>query len=187
MKSADFPNLETERLLLREIVYADVPALFAIHGDPETMKWFGVDPLVDEAGAAELVDLFASYRTQPNPGARWGIQLKDQASIVGSCGLFAWHRGWNKCTLGYELHPRLQGQGYMNEALLTCIDWGFQNMALNRIEAQVHPCNAASIRTLERLGFEREGISRQLGFWRGQYHDMFQYALLRQDWPMGEA
>jgi ribosomal-protein-alanine N-acetyltransferase len=187
MKIAEFPVIETERLLLREIVHADVQALFAIHGDPETMKWFGVDPLFDEAGAAKLVDLFASYRSQPNPGARWGIQVKDQESIVGSCGLFAWNRAWRKCTIGYELHPEAQGQGYMQEALLACIDWGFQNMELNRIEAQVHPSNTASIRTVTRLGFQKEGVSRQLGFWRGQFHDMLQYALLSQDWRIGEA
>ena len=187
MKSSDFPTIETERLLLREIVHADVPALFAIHGDPEVMKWFGVDPLVEEAGAAKLVDHFVSYRAQPNPGTRWGIQVKDRESLVGSCGLFAWNRGWCKCTIGYELHPEAQGQGYMQEALLACIDWGFQNMKLNRIEAQVHPSNVASISTVERLGFKQEGLSRQLGFWRGQFHDMLQYALLSQDWRMGEA
>ena len=63
MPPSSFPTLETPRLLLREIVHADAPALFAVHGDPESMKWFGVDPLPDEAAALKLVDLFAGWRT----------------------------------------------------------------------------------------------------------------------------
>ena len=187
MTPSSFPTLETERLLLREIVQDDVPALFAVHGDPEAMKWFGVDPLADEAAAVKLVDLFASWRSLANPGTRWGIQIKGQSSLVGTCGLFAWHRNWRKCALGYELNPNSQGNGYMQEALRTCLAWGFEYMELNRVEAQVHPGNAASLRSLERLGFRQEGLLRQLGFWGARYHDMYQYSLLRQEWPPSEA
>jgi len=178
-----FPTLETDRLLLREIVQADAPALFAVHGDPEAMKWFGVDPLPDESAAVKLVDLFASWRSMGNPGTRWGIQIKGQNSLVGTCGLFAWNRSWRKCALGYELNPNAQGNGYMREALRACLAWGFEYMELNRVEAQVHPSNAASLRSIERLGFKQEGLLRQLGFWGGQYHDMYQYSLLHQEWP----
>jgi [ribosomal protein S5]-alanine N-acetyltransferase len=184
---SSFPTLETPRLLLREIVHDDAPALFAVHGDPESMKWFGVDPLPDEAAALKLVDLFAGWRTMANPGTRWGIQLKDQGTLVGTCGLFAWNRSWRKCTLGYELNQNSRGHGYMQEALQACIPWGFDHMELNRIEAQVHPRNAASLRSLERLGFKQEGLLRQLGFWAGQYHDMYQYSLILSDWQPSEA
>lgn len=187
MPHSDFPTLETERLLLREIVRTDAPALFAVHGDPECMKWFGTDPIADEAGAVKLIELFASWRSMPNPGTRWGIQVKDQSSLVGTCGLFAWNRAWRKCTLGYELNPQVQGNGYMQEALHACINWSFENMHLNRIEAQVHPSNAGSLRSVERLGFKQEGLLRQLGFWNGQFHDMLQYALLSRDWRGGET
>lgn len=187
MQQSQFPTLETERLLLREIVHADAPALFAVHGDPVAMKWFGADPLLDEAAALKLVDVFAGWRSMANPGTRWGIQVKEQSSIIGTCGLFAWHRAWRKCTLGYELNPNSQGRGYMQEALRACLTWGFDQMELNRVEAQVHPDNATSVRSLERLGFKQEGLLRQLGFWRGQYHDMHQYSLLRHEWPPSEV
>jgi ribosomal-protein-alanine N-acetyltransferase len=75
----------------------------------------------------------------------------------------------------------------MHEALLACLSWGFENMQLNRVEAQVHPENAASLRSVERLGFKREGLLRQLGFWGGRFHDMYQYSLLRHEWPPIEA
>src|SRR4051794_15329287 len=106
-----FPSLETERLLLREIVAEDAGALFAIHGDAALMRWFGNDPLADLAGAEKLVSAFASWRKMPNPGTRWGIQLKGEPGLRGTCGLFAWNRAWRKCTLGYELAAGSQGKG----------------------------------------------------------------------------
>lgn len=183
MQPALFPTLETERLLLREIVHADVPALYAVHGDPESMRWFGVDPLPNEEAAAKLVDLFASWRTLAGSGVRWGLQARGQSTLIGTCGLFGWNRSWRKCTVGYELHSQARRNGYMDEALRTVIPWGFANMELNRIEAQVHPENAASLRSVERLGFKREGLLRQVGYWGGQFHDMYQYSLLREEWP----
>lgn len=181
-----FPTLQTPRLLLREIVPTDAPALYAVHGDPDAMRWFGSDPVPDLAAAAKLVDLFAGWRALPNPGTRWGLQPRGQHELVGSCGLFAWNRAWRKCTLGYELNASARGQGLMHEALQACLAWGFEHMQLNRVEALVHPENAASLRSVARLGFVREGLLRQAGYWGGQYHDMCSYALLRADWAVAQ-
>lgn len=177
-----FPDLETPRLRLREIVESDAPALLAIHGDGASMQWFGTDPLPDLNAARELVAVFAGWRRQPNPGVRWALERKGRPGLVGTCGLFGWHRPWAKCATGYELHPRVRGQGLMQEALTAVFDWGFGHMGLNRIEAQVHPDNAASIRLVRRLGFVEEGRLREVGHWGGRYHDLGQYALLRREW-----
>ena len=181
--SSTFPQLESARLHLREITDADAPALLAIHGDAEHMRWFGADPPADLDGARGLVRLFASWRQQPNPGTRWGLERKDRPGLIGSCGLFAWNRAWRKCALGYELAPQQQGQGLMREALCAALDWGFAQMQLNRIEAQVHERNRASLQLLTGLGFEQEGRLRQVAYWGGQHHDLLQCALLAQDWP----
>lgn len=184
---SDFPTLHTPRLSLREIVPEDAAALFSIHGDPERMKWFGNDPLADRAAAERLVDTFVGWRAMPNPGTRWGIEIVGRPGLSGTCGLFGWNRNWRKCTIGYELSREVEGQGYMSEALRAVIAWGWSEMSLNRIEAQVHPDNLSSITLLERLGFVREGRLRQVGFWGGSFHDMYQYALLKQDWATAGA
>lgn len=112
----DFPCLETPRLRLREIAELDAEALLATHADAEHMQWFGADPLRDIQGALGLVKLFAGWRQQPNPGIRWGIELKGRPGLVGTCGLFAWNRNWRKCTIRYELAPRAVGQRLMRVA-----------------------------------------------------------------------
>jgi len=178
---SSFPALETDRLRLRELVVDDAGTLLAIHGDREAMRWFGTDPLTDLQQAERLVETFASWRHLPNPGLRWGIERKDGA-LIGTCGLFKWNRGWRSCTLGYELAASSWGQGFMRESLTTVIDWGFDSMGLNRIEAQIHPQNAASLGLAKRLGFVEEGLLRQAGYWLDEYHDLIQFSLLRGEW-----
>ncbi|MCX9156357.1 GNAT family N-acetyltransferase [Niveibacterium sp. 24ML] len=179
---AVFPQIETARLRLRELVADDVDTLFAIHGDAETMRWFGADPLRSRAQAAQLVELFASWRTQTNPGVRWGIERKADGALIGTCGLFKWNAAWRSCSLGYELARDMHGAGYMAEALRGALDWGFEHMALNRVEAMIHPNNAASARVVTKLGFLQEGRLREAGFWNGRHHDLDFFALLRSDW-----
>jgi [ribosomal protein S5]-alanine N-acetyltransferase len=183
MSDLAFPVLHSERLVLREIVPADAPALLAVHGDAASMRWFGSDPLPDLAAAQALVETFAGWRRQPNPGTRWGIALRADADhLLGSCGLWSWNRAWRRCTTGYELHPSVRGRGLMDEALRTMLAWGFGPMGLNRVEALVHPENVPSRRVLQRLGFQSEGLLREVGYWRDQYHDMFSMALLAREW-----
>jgi [ribosomal protein S5]-alanine N-acetyltransferase len=177
-----FPTLVTKRLCLREIVDEDAEDLFAIQGDPDLMRWFGADPLKDPTAAQDLVKTFASWRLQPNPGTRWAIQTKESRKLIGTCGLFSWNRTWRKCVVGYELASHTQGQGFMREALSIIFTWGFEHMQLNRIEAQIHPSNLASIKLARSLGFVEEGRLRQVGYWGGQYHDMLQFSLLRSEW-----
>lgn len=179
---ADFPTLETSRLVLREIVEGDAEALFRIFGDEEHMKWFGSDPLKDLAGAKALIAAFSGWRSLPSPGTRWGIELIEGGVLVGTCGLFAWNRAWKKCTLGYELAPEATGNGLMREALECAISWGFEHMELNRIEALVHERNSGSLSLLQKLGFVFEGRLREVGFWGGQHHDLQQHSLLASEW-----
>lgn len=177
----DFPCLATHRLSLREITADDAPDLFAIHSDTDAVRWFGSDPLNALAQAEKLVETFAAWRQIPNPGTRWGIHSRSDDRFLGSCGLFKWNRTWRSCVVGYELAPSARGQGFMTEALSAVLDWGFEAMALNRIEAQVHPKNTASITLLRKLGFIEEGHLREAGFWSGAHHDLKQFALLRKD------
>ena len=180
--SREFPILDTKRLRLRELAKGDAEAIFAIHADVEGMRWFGSDPMKELSEAEQLIDIFADWRKLPNPGVRWGIERLDDGNIIGTCGLFKWNRAWRVCTIGYELAQHARNQGFMQEALASAITWGMQEMALNRVEAQIYPENVPSIKLAEKLGFRFEGILRQLGHWQEQFHDLGGYALLRNDW-----
>ncbi|WLH92266.1 GNAT family N-acetyltransferase [Pseudomonas sp. FP453] len=175
-----FPTLHTQRLCLRELVASDAPAVFDIHRDADSMRWFGADAMTELAQAESLIETFAHWRSQPNPGTRWGIE--HDGKLIGSCGLFKWNQSWNSCALACELAPGARGRGLMHEALQAMLDWGFEQMKLHRVEAWVHPQNTASLQLLARLGFQAEGTLREAGFWNGQRHDLGVLGLLNQEW-----
>ncbi|WP_342766987.1 GNAT family protein [Trinickia dinghuensis] len=178
--------MATSRLSLREILPDDARALFAVHSDAEGMRWFGTDPMTQLSDAERMVQVFANLRSGGS-GFRWAIERREDKAFLGTCGLFRWNRGWRSCTVGYELARSARGQGYMREALCAAIGYGIETMQLNRVEAQVHPENEPSIKTLETLGFAREGYLRQAGYWHGAYHDLLQFALIRTDFTASAA
>jgi [ribosomal protein S5]-alanine N-acetyltransferase len=178
---AAFPTLETNRLILREVVEADAAALLAIHSDAEHMRWYDTWPITDLEIAKVLVMMFAALRDQPKPGVRWAIELKAQPGLVGTCGFFNWDRETKHCLAGYEMSRHHVGKGLMREALAEVFAWGWEHMELNRIEAHIHPENAPSRALIERLGFVQQGLLRDGGFADGKHHDMIQYATLKPD------
>ena len=84
--------------------------------------------------------------------------------------------------MGYALGRAHWGNGYIWEALNALLAYAFEELGMHRIEADVDPRNAASIRTLERLGFVREGYLRERWHVGGEIQDALFYGLLRSDW-----
>ncbi len=176
--SSAFPVLHTPRLVLRELVAGDAPALFAIHADAAAMRWFGADPPASVMQVEQLIAAFAAARLQATPATRWGVVRRSDGALLGSCGLFRWNRSWQSAGLGYELARSAQGQGLMSEAVKAVLQHGRLSLQLERVDATVHPDNAPSIALLERLGFVREGLLRQAGRWGGARHDLLVFGLL---------
>lgn len=176
-----FPSRQTQRLHLRPILPSDAAALYAIHSDPEWMRWYGVEPLTAPAQASQLAELFAGWFVA-GTGFRWGLERLQDRRLIGTCGLFRWSKSWRNCVIGYEIAQDCQGQGYMREALTAVLDFGFKEMHLHRIQAEMHWDNLASIGLATRLGFRFEGVHREQAFWGGQFHDLNCYSLLEPDW-----
>jgi [ribosomal protein S5]-alanine N-acetyltransferase len=176
---APFPSLRTSRLWLNEIVDRDAPRLFDVFSNADHMRYNGNDAFVTLGEAEQMVRTFASWRAQPAPGTRWAIRPTADAALIGTCGLFRWNARWHSCTIGYELHPAHTGRGHMREALEAIIAYGWREMQLHRIEAQIHPDNAASIKLVQALGFVHEGTLRDAGHWAGAYHPLAVYGLIK--------
>ncbi len=180
-----FPTLETNRLILREIVEADAAALLAIHTDDQHMQWYDTWPITDIEIAKILVMMFAALRDQPKPGVRWAIELKAQPGLIGTCGFFNWDRETKHCLAGYEMSRHHVGKGLMREALAEVFAWGWHHMELDQIEAHIHPENAPSRALIERLGFVETGLLRDGGLSGSKPHDMIQYVQHRAESAQG--
>lgn len=179
------PELETPRLVLREIdPIRDLDAVYELFADERVALNTDTGPFSDRSEAEEVVNWFGAIFRNGH-GLRWAITEANSPNrdLIGTCGVNIWDRRNSSAEIGYDLMPDYWGRGIATEAVGAMVDWCFENLGLNRIQADVMVDNAASARVLRKLGFVEEGIQRQGGFWRGEYHDLRYFGLLRDDHP----
>jgi ribosomal-protein-alanine N-acetyltransferase len=175
-----FPVLETERLRLRMIEPEDVTAVYQIFGDQAVTRYYGLETYTDIEQAAERITLYRQNFFKRR-SLRWGITFKNNDWVVGTVGIMNWKPRFFNAALGYDLQKRFWRQGIMFEALTAVLDYAFTTMQMNRLEAFVMPQNKPSSQLLEKLGFQNEGLMREYGYWRGEFHDLVLYSLLKGD------
>jgi RimJ/RimL family protein N-acetyltransferase len=175
------PTLDTPRLRLRTLVEADVPALFAIFNDPEAMRYWTSPPMTDVAEAEALLRDIQRH-AEAETLFQWGIARRDDELVIGTCTLFRIERQHRRGELGYIVRRDLWGRGLAKEALTAIVNHAFGPLGLHRLEADIDPRNAGSIRSVERLGFKLEGHLRERFFVAGEIQDSLIYGLLAQDW-----
>ena len=176
-----FPVLETERLHLRESRPEDAQATLAVLSSEDVCRYYDLSPLtlLDEA-VGLIAGRAAAFMREER--IRWALARREDDVVIGSCGLSRWDEEAGQAEVGYELAPAWQGQGLMREALSAVLTFGFQQMQLQKVEANVVPENGPSLRLLRRLGFREVELRRGRGFWKGQSHDLLHHLLHREDW-----
>jgi [ribosomal protein S5]-alanine N-acetyltransferase len=177
----EFPVLETERLILRQLTPEDGESVFDIRKNFEVTRYNGGAAYTDIEQAFRLIDR-VSGDYMHGLSLRWGITLRGNDRVIGMCGYNYWIRIDARASIGYDLAYEHWGRGIMPEAVGAMIDFGFDHMLLNRIEADASLENTASARVLEKLGFTCEGIQREQYFEEEDYHDLVLFALLRADY-----
>ena len=181
MNADTLPVITTSRIVLRWISEDDIDALFAIFSDPQVMRYWSSAPLPNREAAAELQREIATGNRN-NSMIKWGLALRESNSVIGTTTLFNLNLDNDRAELGYAMASAYWGKGYMHEALQALLSHAFDVMNLRRLEADVDPRNEGSIRTLERLGFQREGFLRERWHVNGEIQDAFFYGLLRREW-----
>ena len=174
-------TIETNRLSLRWISADDVDAFYTVYSNREVMRYWSAPPLPDRTAASkqvsEIHDLFKRREM-----LKWGVALRPDNALIGTVTIFHPDFTHRRAEIGYALGRAHWGKGYMQEALKAVINYVFTDLNFHRIEADVDPRNAASIRTLERLGFQREGYLRERWQVNGEIQDALFYGLLRPEW-----
>jgi RimJ/RimL family protein N-acetyltransferase len=173
-------TLTTPRLTLRWLNEADAPALFEIHSHPEVMRYWASPPWQTMAEADQFVTrVLEGYRT--GQALQLGVERNEDQVLLGSCALFSIYHTSRRGEIGYSLGRPYWGHGYMGEALKVFIGYLFDALHFNRLEADIDPRNLASAKTLERLGFQREGYLRERWIVSGEVSDTALYGLLRSE------
>jgi ribosomal-protein-alanine N-acetyltransferase len=175
------PTLEARRVRLRWLTADDVDGLFAIFSDERMMRYWSSTAMKARAEAEELL-LRIQRQFADKSGFQWGVERKEDRALLGTCTLFNIHRANMRAEVGYCLHSAHWGRGYMGEALAALIDHSFLALNLRRLEADVDPDNASSLRILDRMGFQREGLLRERWNVGGAIQDSVFLGLLAREW-----
>ncbi|MEP6503086.1 MAG: GNAT family protein [Betaproteobacteria bacterium] len=186
MASFSALTLRTARLELRPFGPGDADALFALHADPVVMRYGSSAPWSDRQQALDRLERDRREMAAGNYICLAIVPI-GAATPIGDCSLFSLDAQCRRAEVGYSLRPASWGHGYANEAVAALLDWGFATLDLNRVEADIDPRNTPSARTLERLGFTREGHLRERWIVDGEVSDSWLYGLLARDWKAARA
>jgi RimJ/RimL family protein N-acetyltransferase len=181
MDADSLPVIKTSRLVLRWVSEDDVDSLYEIFSDPQVMRYWSVTPFANREAAAALQREIIEGNLKGSVW-KWGLALRDSNKLIGTATLFNLNLDNGRAEIGYAMGRSYWGHGYMNEALQALIKHAFDVVQLRRLEADVDPRNTASIRILERLGFQREGYLRERWHVGGEIQDALFYGLLKWEW-----
>jgi ribosomal-protein-alanine N-acetyltransferase len=179
-----FPTLHTNRLDLIEIKQEHLRDLLKLFGDNRVTQYYNLVTFTKERDAQMIIDWF-NMRFAEKAGIRWGIALKGRSNIIGTLGFNNFTKN-HRANIGYDLQADYWSKGYATEAIKAVINFGFNELQVNRIEAEVMQGNTASEKLLSRLRFTKEGILRQWMYWNNQYYDMTMFSLLQSDFRQME-
>ena len=113
------------------------------------------------------------------------ILLKETNEIIGYCGFHFWNKKHYRAEIGYYIiDDKNKQKGYMTEAVEFVIDYGFNTMQLNRIEAFVAPEGFASLKILSKFGFEKEGYCKGHYYVNDVAEDSVFFALLNKNYQL---
>ncbi|GAB3070682.1 GNAT family protein [Salinicoccus sesuvii] len=155
-KVTDFPVLETDRLILRQVVPEDASNLLKYLSTEEVTRHMGLEPFKTIDDALEEISWYHSI-LEKSTGIRWGITLKDQGEVIGSCGFLNIAAKHHRGEIGFELSKDYWGQGIAGEALKAVVGYGFRQIDLQRIEALIEPLNIPSKSLQKDTGLSGKG------------------------------
>jgi RimJ/RimL family protein N-acetyltransferase len=174
-------QLSTPRLTLRPLRKSDAEAMYAIRSTIAGTRYSASEPWTSMDKAHEwLARVVGDIENNANVGL--ALERIEDKTMIGSCSLFHMDEQCRRTEIGYDLNPAYWKKGYMNEALQALLRFGFTELNLNRIEADIHPDNIDSAKTLERLGFIKEGHLRERWIVGDEVSGSLIYGLLLSDW-----
>lgn len=175
------PTLETPRLRLRPFSRADADSLYELHSDARVLRYWDSPPWTDRARAGRFLAVCRQLADE-GTGARLAMEHGADGSFLGWCGLSRWNPEFRSAALTYCLTEAAWGHGYATEGAAALLQWAFDTLDLNRVQAEADTRNAASARVLAKLGFVLEGTLREDCVVNGDVSDSWVFGLLRREW-----
>lgn len=175
-------ELQTERLILKELSFADLEEVHQLHSLPEVDEFntLGI-PETLQTTKTILREWIEQQALIPRMSYVFSVRITGTNDFIGLLALNLGKINFKIAEVWYKLHPVYWRQGYTNEALAKILKFAFSELGLHRIEAGCAIENIASIKVLEKVGMVREGSKRKVLPIRGEWVDNYFYSILETD------
>lgn len=177
----DLPIFETRRLILRKIMPEDLYDMYEYASEDKVSRFLLWSPHLNIAETRGHIE-FLEKQYRKGRCTDWGVALKSNNKLIGTCGFASIDMHNNKAEIGYVLSPKYWGQGYMREAVRAVFAIGFDKLGLNRIEARILEGNTQSEKLARDVGMSFEGTLRKSLFIKGIYKTFSYYAITEEDY-----
>jgi [ribosomal protein S5]-alanine N-acetyltransferase len=174
-------QLTTSRLMIREPVAEDFPAVFEIFGSADVRRFEG-PPQTEAEVYAALVRAIQCGQSEPRTAFRPVITYREDGRVCGTISLRLNNSEINEWEIGWMLRQADWGKGIAAEAARAVLEFAFTQLEAHRVVAFCHAGNRQSVRVMEKIGMQYEGRLRQVRWINGAWHDEFVYAIVADLW-----
>lgn len=174
----NFEYLETERLLLRKLTPEVYDYIFQHLNDEECMNHLGLTTTEElEKEKEKHKKGFSAY---DRTFVIFQLIEKTSKKVIGMNGFVRYYPGHFRAELGYALYSdAYKNKGYMSEVIETIINYGFNTLKIERMEALVGPSNAPSLKLVKKQGFQQEALLKKHFYKNGILEDSILFSLFR--------
>lgn len=147
-----YSEILTDRLILRFLTPSDNQSIFAIRSNPKIAKHLDRSLYNSITEADNFITKISNGITN-NEWLYWGLCLPVNNEVIGTICLWQFDGNFTSADIGYELIPKFQGKGYIQEAITAVINFAFTELKLKSLSAEVAMDNIKSVRILKKFGF----------------------------------
>lgn len=163
---------------LRKLTPKDAHDIYENVNDPDVSRWTALIPYPYPKSLATKFIRSSRYQIKNNKALIIGIESIGNKKIVGVISLTRINKTHKRAEIGYWLGKKYWGKGIMTQAVEEILHMAFKKMKLHRVYAKVFEENIASRKTLEKCGFQYEGLHKDSCFKHGKFRNVITYGII---------
>ncbi|MBQ8545791.1 MAG: GNAT family N-acetyltransferase [Clostridia bacterium] len=175
------PTLETDRLIFRALKRTDLYDVHEYSSNPKTTQYLLWEPHPSLEYTREFIEIVLS-KYKSGEYNDWAIVHKKDDKMIGTCGFTRIDEENNVVEIGYVLNPQYWGRGLATEAVGKIIEFAFEELQVNRIEAKFIFGNEASLAVMKKVGMKFEGYQREAMLVKGKYKTIGTASILNSEY-----
>ncbi|NQX48330.1 GNAT family N-acetyltransferase [Paenibacillus tritici] len=178
-----FPVLRSEELVLNKVEEHHLDDLFEIYSNDHVFEYCGIIPKHNKTTVKNMIGHYERDYLKRSR-IKWGIfAAEEESRLLGIIEACDFNQKVNMVTIGYFLAEAHWGQGLASRAVELLTEFLFEQVQVNRVQAEVMLNNVISKKVLLKNRFVKEGMLRQAALWSGKgVVDLEIYSILREDY-----